>query len=377
MKFKLIFSAALFAGVISASAAASTTMATNVTPAKTVDGMTTLFGDPVIVKAKGFEIKRSELDEVVSGARAKASAVNQQLPQGFEVSILNSLITFQVLLQKANAAEHAAAQVESDVQFTNMVAQMGREDFDRQLKIVGMTEAALRAKSAQEITAMKALKRELNLNVTDAEVRSYYSNHAAKFELPEMVHTRHIMLATIDLNSGAPLSTNAVAAKRKLAGEILARAKGKDDFADLAKQYSEDQNTKAIGGEMPKFGRDQLPPQLAQFESAAFSLKPGQISDVVESQVGLHIVKLLEKIPAKKYGLMDTITISPTLSKTPAAICKEQLEELQTRERAPAFVEKMRAEAGVEIVDPALKAQSAILEAAAKDAATAAPGLGQ
>ena len=76
MKLKLILSAALFAGVISASAAASAATKTNAPAAKPVDGMTQLFGDPVIVKAKGFEIKRSELDEVVSGAKANAARVS-------------------------------------------------------------------------------------------------------------------------------------------------------------------------------------------------------------------------------------------------------------------------------------------------------------
>lgn len=376
MKLKLILSAALFAGVISASAAASAATKTNAPAVAPVDGMTQLFGDPVIVKAKGFEIKRSELDEVVSGAKANAAAAGQPLPQGFEVSVMNQLVTIQLLLGKANAADRAAGKVEADLQFTNLLERFGsREAFDRQLKVVNMTEENLRGKAAQESTAKSALKRELNLSVTDAEVKSYYSNHTAAFEMPEKAHARHILLMTMDPATRTPLSTNAVAAKQKQADALLKRVKAGEDFAALAKEFSEDTGSKADGGELPKFGRGELP--LMEFEAAAFALKPGQVSDVIQSQVGFHIIKLIEKIPAKKYGLLEPITISPTESKTPATICKEQLETLQIRDRAPAFVEKIRAEAGVEIVDPALKAQSAILEAAAKDAATAAPGLGQ
>lgn len=364
MKLKLILSAALFAGVISASAAASTTAVTNKPAAPaTVNAMTTLFGDPVIVKAKGFEIKRSELDEVVSGAKANAAAAGQPLPQSFEVSVMNQLVTIQLLLQKANAADRAAGKLEADIQFTNLVERFGsREAFERQLKVVGMTEDSLRMKAAQESTAKSALKRELNLNVTDAEVKSYFSNHAAAFEMPEKAHARHILLMTMDPASRMPLSTNVVAAKRKQADELLKRVKAGEDFATLAKEFSEDTGSKADGGELPKFGRGELP--LVEFEAAVFSLKPGQVSDVVQSSVGFHIIKLLDKVPAKKYTLLENL---PQVDKSPAAICKEQLEALQIRDRAPAFVEKARAEAGVEILDPALKAQQAAFEAAAKE----------
>lgn len=364
MKLKLILSAALVAGGISAHAAATTT-ATPAAPAK-VDPMTTLFGDPVIVKAKGFEIKRSELDEVVSGAKAQAAAAGQPLPPSFEAGVMNQLITIQLLAQKANAADKAAGQFEADTQFTNLVQRFGsREAFERQLKVVGMSEASLRSKAAQESTAKAALKRELNLKVTEAEVRSYYSNHTAAFEMPEKVRASHILLMTMDMNTRMPLATNTVAAKRKQIDDLLKEIKGGKDFATLAKQYSEDPGSKVDGGELPKFGRGDMVPE---FEAAAFSLKPGQVSDVVTSPFGYHIIKVAEKIPAKKYSLMEPIAISATESKTPATICKEQLEALQIREKAPAFIEKLRTEANVDILDPALKAQQALLEAAAKEA---------
>ena len=79
--------------------------------------MTALFGDPVIAKGKGFELKRSDLDSVVTGAKANAAAANQQLPQGFEVGVLNQLVTIQLLLTKANDADKAAGQAEADTQY--------------------------------------------------------------------------------------------------------------------------------------------------------------------------------------------------------------------------------------------------------------------
>src|SRR5690242_12806349 len=107
MKLKLIFSAALLAGVISAQAVTqpvSTSAATNSNPE---DAMKALFGDPVIVKAKGYDIKQSELDEVLTGAKANAAAQGQKLPPAFTAAILNQLITIHSLLQKASPADRA------------------------------------------------------------------------------------------------------------------------------------------------------------------------------------------------------------------------------------------------------------------------------
>ncbi|MEI7808234.1 MAG: hypothetical protein WCJ07_07090, partial [Verrucomicrobiota bacterium] len=122
MKLKLILSAALLAGVISATAATETAApkaaGTNADPQA---AMTALFGDPVIVKGGSFEIKRSELDEVLAGAKANAAAAGQMLPPDFSVGVLNQLITIQLLLQKATDADRVAGRVDADLQFTNLV----------------------------------------------------------------------------------------------------------------------------------------------------------------------------------------------------------------------------------------------------------------
>ncbi len=370
MKLKLILSAALVAGVISARAATAavapvTTPAA--TPAPKTDSMTELFGDPVVAKGKGFEIKRSELDAVVSGAKANAAAANQMLPPDFEVSVLNQLVTIQLLLQKATPADREVGKQEADVQFTNLVEHFGsQEAFARQLKMVGMTEADLRTKATQEATAKAALKRELNVKVSDAQVQAYYSNHADAFQEPEKTHVRHILLMTIDPQARQPLSTNTVAAKRKQMDDIVKRIKDGEDFAALAKQYSEDPGSKENGGELPKFGHGDMVPE---FEAAAFALKPGQVSDVITTMYGYHLIKAIDRSSAKKYSLTENI---PQISKTPAAICKAELEGEQIRDLAPAFVKKLRAESTLEILDPSLKALDQIMQ----DAATNAPAAG-
>jgi parvulin-like peptidyl-prolyl isomerase len=365
MKLKLFLSAALMAGVISANATtapASAAAATNASPEAT---MKALFGDPTIVKAKGYEIKQSDLDQVLSGAKANAAAQGQQLPPEFAVAILNQLITIQSLLQKATPADQAAGAAEADAQFASLLKRFGSaETFDRQLKALGMTAAELRGKAKQEAVAKAALKRELNINVTPDMAKAFYAKHAADFEQPEMAHARHILLMTIDPATRTSLPTNTVAAKRKKIEDLLKQLRGGGDFAKLAKEFSEDPGSKDNGGELPEFPRGQMVPE---FEAAAFSMTNSQVSDVITSPFGFHIIQLLDKTSAKKYAFTDTL---PQINKTVADICKSEVETLKIKELAPDYVKKLRSDFQVEIVDPSLKALDESVRAQADAAAT-------
>jgi parvulin-like peptidyl-prolyl isomerase len=333
---------------------------TNATPA---DAMTALFGDPVIAKGKGFEIKRSALDQIMVGAKGQAAAANQQLPADFEARALNQLITIQLLLQVANDADRAAGQKDADLQYTNILKHFGSEEaFARQLKAVGMTMDELRAKALQEATAKAALKRELNVTVTDDEVLKLYTDRPADFEEPEKAHVQHLLLMTIDPTTQAPLSADQVAEKRKQIDALLVRARAGENFTNLVKEYSEDPGSKATGGEY-NFSRGQMVPE---FEAAAFSMTNGQISDVVITKYGFHIIKLLGKSPAKK---VELATVSDDI--------RNYLIQQKISKLAPAYITKLKAEDDVMIMDADLKAKLEAAEAAAAAAAAAdnaAPG---
>lgn len=370
---------ALMAGAVAARATTE-----NAAPASGTNpeaAMTALFGNPPVVKAKGFEIKRADLDQVVSAARSNLTAANQPVPADLDAQVVDQLISIQVLLQTATPADRAAGKIDADQQYTNLLAQFkSPEDFPRLLKARGMTVDDLRSKAEQEAIAKAALKRELNATVSDEEAKDYFTKHAADFELPERAHVRHILLASVDLSTRppTPLPTNTVAAKRKQAEDILKKIRGGADFAELARQYSDD-GSKDNGGELPVFVRASVDPYHAmvpEFETAAFALTNGEVSDIVTSQYGFHIIKMIEKTPAKKYGFTDPIPEAQ--GDTPEKICKARLEALKLKQMAPDYVKKLRAEQQVEILDPELKNQEQQFQAsqaaaAASESATPAP----
>jgi peptidyl-prolyl cis-trans isomerase C len=364
-KTKVIFSAVLAAallalprahaltGGVAATNAPATATATN---SKPVDMMATLFGDPVIAKGKGFEIKQSQLDGAMDEIRARAAAAGQTVPQEeLTKTVLNSLIGNQILLQKANDADKATGKKEADQSIAQIVKHYGSQAaVEEQLKAAGKTFDGWSAEAVQQRTAMAVMIRELNATPTEDETKKYYDDHPAASEEPEQAHVRHILLLTMDPSTHEPLSDDQAKAKKKQIDDILKRARAGEDFAALVKQYSEDPGSKDNGGEYT-FARASADPAHAMdpaFEAAAFSLTNNQISDVVTTQYGYHILQLLDKIPAKKIALTDKV---PSSDITVADEIKNFLTEQKLQELAPAYIEKLSKSPDVEILDPALK----------------------
>src|SRR5271156_6921104 len=123
--------------------------------------------------------------------------------------------------------------------------------------------------------------------VSDQQVLQYYQGHQKDYQVPEEVKVRHIL---IKVDAGADPKVDA-AAKQK-AEDLLKQIKGGADFAALAKANSDDPGSKEQGGELGMIQRGVTVPP---FEKAAFGLEPGQISDVVKTQFGYHILKVEEK----------------------------------------------------------------------------------
>jgi len=119
--------------------------------------------------------------------------------------------------------------------------------------------------------------------VPAADIERAYNDRITEYTTPEQVRASHILLKTEGKDE---------AAVRAQAEEVLKKAKAGADFAALAKQYSQDESSAPNGGDLDYFGRGRMVPE---FDAVAFAMEPGQISDLVKTTFGFHIIKLVEK----------------------------------------------------------------------------------
>lgn len=303
-----------------------------------------LFSDPVVATGKGFEIKNSELDEAFLNYSTTLAANGGGIPddQRDEVrsNLLQHLILTKILTQKATTDDKtkAAQFVDENIAEAKKTAPTP-EAFEAEIKASGMTLEQVRARAVEEQLCRRVLERETTngIVISDEDAKKFFDDNPTKFEVPEEVRVSHILISTLDPVTQRPLAATQKKAKEELARQIRDRALKGEDFAKLVKQYSEDPGSKDKGGEY-KFPRGEMVPE---FEAAAFTLNVNQISDLVETQYGYHIIKLLEKYPARREafaGERDRI--------------KQYLAQKQAEKVLPAYLDKIKAEANVALIDP-------------------------
>ena len=156
--------------------------------------------------------------------------------------------------------------------------------------------------------------------VPASDVERYYREHQPEYTTPEQVRASHILLKTEGKDDAA------VKAK---AEALLKQVRGGADFAELAKKNSEDESNAKNGGDLDYFGRGRMVPE---FDQAVFAMQPGQISDLVKTQYGYHIIKLVDKKSAATRSLAEvrqqlTDQLAYERAQAQAAVLAEKLEK--------------------------------------------------
>jgi len=165
------------------------------------------------------------------------------------------------------------------------------------------------------------------VEINDAEARAYYEENEEDFNTPEQVRASHILIKV------APTATveEKAAAKEKIES-LLKKVKEGGDFATLAKENS-DCPSKAKGGDLGFFERGSM---VKEFEDAGFAMQPGQISDVVETQFGYHIIKVTDR---KTAGVTTFEKAKPEIIKT--------LQQMKKGQTFREYIGKLKAEAKI------------------------------
>ena len=166
------------------------------------------------------------------------------------------------------------------------------------------------------------------VQITHDDLQAYYDQHRDQYRLPEQVKVSHIWIKMPLPGPDGKVDDKAVADAQRRADDLSKQLKSGAKFEDLAKKYSEDPGSSSVGGSLGWIGKSQTSPE---FEKVAFSLPQGQVSDVVKSSDGFHIIRVDEKQAAHMKSLEEVkAQIEPLLKQQKAQqMALGQAEELR------------------------------------------------
>ena len=243
---------------------------------------------------------QQEIDNYLRQQGTNVAAIRD--PKRFKevrIKILDVLIGQELLWQAAQRDQTIAADAEVDQAFERYQAQF-KDDltFDIKLQQGGHNQTTFYADLRRRISAQKWIDKFVKneLAVSAAEVHGFYLENGNQFSAPEEIRARHIL---IKLESGA--SDEARENARALLTGIRQEIDSGADFAALAQQKSQGPSA-ANGGDLGYFKRGQM---VAPFEAAAFALAPGEVSGIVETRFGFHLIQLVDRKPPIQYEEKD------------------------------------------------------------------------
>lgn len=291
-----------------------------------------------VASVNGVMITQARFDSAMTpyqqqiAAMGEGAVTDEQLTQ-IKTRVLENLIGTELLYQESMKSGIKVEEKEITATFDEQKSQFSSEaEFKEALKQYNFSDSAFKDQIKVGLTIQHFIDNKFTSNTTisDEEVKKYYDENPSSFQEPEQLRASHIMVM-VDSSADQAKKDEA---KKKIE-QILQKLKAGADFAALAKEVSEDTYTKDNGGDLDYFYKGQM---VQAFEDAAFSLKPGETSDVVETEYGYHIIKVTGKKEAK------TITLDESKEEI-----RTGLKSNKVNTDVSKYVTDLRAKANVEI----------------------------
>jgi peptidyl-prolyl cis-trans isomerase C len=288
----------------------------------------------IIARVNGEVIDKAELQKAIESVEGQnGGPVPPDQRDRIYRGVLDQIIGYKLLVQETKARNLTVPDTEIEARIAQIRSQFPSEEaFKQTLEQQKVTVDQIRADARSEMLVTKMLESEVESKVaiTPAQVTDFYQKNPTNFQQGERLRASHILISV-------PQGANDAAkqAARTKAEAILKEIRAGKDFAALAKQNSQDASAQN-GGDLNYFEKGQM---VAPFEAAAFALKTGEVSDVVESQFGFHIIKLTDRQPARTVPLDEV-----------KAQIQQYLENQARQEATQAFVEGLKAKGKVEIL---------------------------
>jgi peptidyl-prolyl cis-trans isomerase C len=287
----------------------------------------------VLARVNDEPVTKVELERLIRNIESGRGPIPADRRDEVLRSALDQLITYTVMKQEAAARNITVSDADIDAQLQQMQQQFPSEaEFHKALAARNTSLEQLKADARVDLQIDKLLEAEVAdaAEATDADAREFYDGNPDQFEQGESVRASHILVMA---REDADEATKAQARARIEAA--LKRARSGEDFATLAREYSDD-GSKEQGGDLGFFERGRMVPP---FEEAAFALQPGQLSDIVTTQFGYHVIKVAERKPGGSvpYEQVKTQIVG-------------YLSNRKKQERVEALVEDARKRARIEVL---------------------------
>jgi len=204
------------------------------------------------------------------------------------------------------------------------------KDFEKNLEEANLTETDLKEQIKLGLAIQQLIDQQLvqKITITEPEAKTYYDANLQRFSQPEQVKASHILIKA-EPDAGEATTGEA---KKKIE-MIQKRVKDGEDFAALAKEFSEGPSA-SKGGDLGYFGPGRM---VKPFETAAFNLKPGEVTDIVKTRFGYHLIKVTDKKPAKQ------ITFEEVQEKL-----KQFLKQQKVQKEVATYISKLKESAQIE-----------------------------
>ena len=249
-------------------------------------------------EVNGVPIYKADVDKRMDLLMRQIAAQTSEMPSEADVKeirsrILNDLVEYKMLLNEGEKQGITATDADVAEELAKIKANFPDDaGFVTALNQSGVTEAEFAQTIKDTLIIQRLLDAQVadKIKVSDKEIKEFYEANPNLFEQEERVHARHI-LKMVEPNASAIERDK----KKRELEEVLRALKNGSDFSDLAMKYSDDPS-KIMGGDLGYFTRGRM---VKPFEDAAFALKPGEISGIVETQFGYHIIKVEDRQQAR------------------------------------------------------------------------------
>ena len=207
--------------------------------------------------------------------------------------------------------------------------------FELKVEATGLTMVEFKRQLETEALASIVAKRELRPTTaaTEGDILKFYNDHNKRWRVPGTVKVAHVLLLKSDGATGRRLNPDERAAKQATAAKVLGKATAGIDFKQLAKEFSEDLSTKETGGELLLVRGASLP----EVEKVIFTMQPNQVV-LVESEVGYHVVKVMERKAEKVLKLSEV-----------SSDIRNHLQGQKFIKQLPEYYDRLKKQAGVRL----------------------------